>query len=121
MDTIGEMKYVLYMEVSLFKGFSKLISFNAQEWWSKIGYGWLPCEPGVIMHCYSNRSDVIEHGFLWCVASTTLSRQLGTTRIFYACSHKDYILRITLYLICYQDGWLYRLCSLHPVVYFIYS
>ena len=25
MDTIGEMKYVLYMEVSLFKGFSKIL------------------------------------------------------------------------------------------------
>ena len=50
-------------------------------------------------------------GYLWCVASTTISRQLGTTTI-YTCSHKKRPVWITPYLINYQDGWLYRLYSL---------
>ena len=53
---------------------------------------------------------LLSMGYLWCVASTTLARQLGTTKILYML-HKDLsgLLRI---LISYQDSWLCRLCSL---------
>ena len=41
-----------------------------------------PCEPDMIS-LIATEVMLLNMGYLWCVASTTLSRQLDTTKILY--------------------------------------
>ena len=42
----------------------------------------VPCEPDMIS-LIATEVMLLSMGYLWCVASTTLLRQLGTTKILY--------------------------------------
>ena len=42
----------------------------------------VPCEPDMIS-LIATEVMLLSMDYLWCVASTTLSRQLGTTKILY--------------------------------------
>ena len=49
----------------------------------------VPCEPDMISLIATEVIRLLSMGYLWCVASTTLLRQLGTTKFLYML-HKDF-------------------------------
>ena len=83
MDTIGELNYVLYVEVSLFKGFSKNFKYSVlmHETRPSGGARWVmvPCEPDMI----SNRSDVIDHGLPVVCGLYYTIQTISTTKMLY--------------------------------------